>query len=189
MKIKNKYAIVILITLSFACQNKIEIDSEQIFISDNFLKIVDTTAYKTGAFVFLPSDTIIYHPKLSVNLTSKITYNKKIDELTHAYFEKDKKLKSSFKDLLEKGKYIEFSLDSNFPKKIGKYVIFFNGKNIDKKIKYAGRIDIQNFKMYKNEAIMILSKSIEHYGTTFILVLKKENDTWKVVRKEILYQA
>ncbi|HAH54526.1 MAG TPA: hypothetical protein DCM02_04380 [Flavobacterium sp.] len=185
-KIKKKHFILVLIALNFACKNKL--DSEQSFISNNFLKIVDTTAYNTGAFVLLPSDTVRY-PKLSINLNPSVTYNKKIDEFTLAYFENNKNLKSAFKDLLENGKYDEFSLNSDFPKQIGKYNIFFNGKNIDEKIKYAGRIEIQNFKIYKNKAILILSKSVGHYGSTFIILLKREKDTWEISRREVLFQA
>lgn len=191
-KIKKIYIILIVITLNFACKNKEETErnfiTEQKFISNNFLEIVDTSAYSTGAFVFLPGDTVKCS-KLSVNLTSNVIYNKKVDEFTLTYFEKNKKLKSAFKDLLENGKHVEFSLNSDFPKQIGKYSIFLNGNNIDKKIKYAGRIDIQNFKVYKNKAILILSKSVGHYGTTFIILLKKEKDTWKVSSREVLFQA
>jgi hypothetical protein len=185
--LKSKWINLFFVTYLFiSCENKQNLSQK--FIEDNFLEIVDTMAYSTGAFVSPPRENINYS-QLSVNLTQKITYNKKIDEITQTFFEKNKDLKSSFKELLENNTYSEFSLNSTFPKQIGKYHIFFNGNNIDKKIKYAGRIDIGNFKIHKDKAILILAESMEKYGTIYVILFKKEGVNWKIFKREVLGQS
>ena len=169
-----------------SCTNKVKL--EQRFIDENFLEIVDTLAYDTGTFVPLEKDTIRYS-ELAIQLSQNIHYNKKIDEITAIFFEENKQLKSKFQSVLKHGINSEISLDSNFPKKIGKYRIYFSENKIDKKIKFAGRIDIENLKIYKDKAILILSETVEHYGTTYILFLVKEHDKWKVLERKVLYQS
>lgn len=53
-------------------------------------------------------------------------------------------------------------------------------------MKYAGRIDIENFKIYKDKAILLLSKSVGKYGTTSIVLLIKKNGNWKVYKREVI---
>ncbi len=178
--------VLLIICLFVACDNKRNFEQE--FIEDNFLKIVDTIAYGKGAFISLPNDTIRYSD-LSVKLIPKISYNKKIDEFTLSYFEENRALKKIFEDALTKGNYSKFSLDSTFPKQIGKYHIFFNANEEDKTIKYAGRIDIENLKVYKDKAMLVLSESIGHYGVTSLVLLIKEGDCWKVIKREVLFQS
>lgn len=178
--------VVLIISLLTSCNNKENI--EQKFIEDNFLKIVDTIAYSRGAFISLSSDTIRY-PELSVRLSQEISYNKKIDDFTLDFFEENSDLKIIFKDVLDNNTSSGFSLDSSFPKQIGKYHIFFNENEQVKTIKYAGRIDIENLNIYNDKAILVLSESVEHYGKTYIILLVKEGNHWKVVKREVLVQS
>lgn len=169
-------------------KQNIQVNLGQKFIEDNFLTIVDTVAYSRGAFITTPSDSISY-PKLSVKLSQKIKYVKGLEEFTNAYFAKNKNLSITFKNVIEKKVYSVITLDSKFPKNIGKYYFFFNDNEQDKTIKYAGRIDIENFKIYKNKAILLLTKSVEKYGTTFIVFLIRENGNWKIYKKDVLLMS
>jgi len=184
--LKLKQIVFLLIMITVSCTNKTKLDQQ--FIEDNFLEIVDTLAYSKGTFVSLPKDTIRY-PELAVRFSQKIDYNKKVDEITTGFFEDNKQLKLMFQSVLDHGINSEISIDSNFPKKIGKYRIYFDEKEIDDKIKYAGRIDIENLKFYKDKAILILSESVERYGTTYVVFLVKENGKWRVLERKVLYQA
>lgn len=185
-KLNMKCIFSLLIMVSISCNNKVKL--EQQFIEENFLEIVDTLAYNTGTFVPLEKDTIKY-PELALKFSQKIDYNKKVDEITTGFLEENKQLKLMFQSVLKHGNHSTISLDSNFPKKIGKYLIYFNESEIDKKVKYAGRIDIENLKIYKDKAILILSETVERYGTTYILFLVKEHDKWKVLERKVLYQS
>lgn len=181
---KSIFSLLIIVFLS--CTNKVKL--EQQFIEENFLKIVDTLPYDTGTFVALEKDTIKFS-ELALHFSQKIDYNKKIDEITTGFFEDNKQLKSIFQSVLEHGTNSEYFLDSNFPKKIGKYRIYFNENQIDKKIKFAGRIDIENLKIYNDKAILILSESVQRFGTTYIVFLVKEKGEWRVLERKVLYQS
>lgn len=169
-------------------KQKIQVNPGQKFIEDNFLTIVDTVAYRRGAFITTPSDSISY-PKLSVKLFQRTYYLKGLEESTTAYFEKNKELGIIFKDVINKKSYSIITLNSNFPKSIGKYYFFFNEKEQDKTMKYAGRIDIENFKIYNDKAVLLLSKSVGKYGTTSIVLLIKENGNWKVYKRDVLLMS
>ncbi|MFH7012398.1 hypothetical protein ACHRV5_11025 [Flavobacterium sp. FlaQc-52] len=166
-------------------KQNVQVNPGQKFIEDNFLTIVDTVAYSRGAFITTPSDSISY-PKLSVKLFQRTNYIEELEEFTNSYFAKNKDLSVIFKDVIDKKEYSIVTLDSSFPKSIGKYYFFFNENEQDKTMKYAGRIDIENFKIYRNKAVLLLSKSVGKYGTTFIVFLIKENGTWKVYKKDVL---
>jgi hypothetical protein len=166
-------------------QKNIEFSFEQKFIEDNFLKIVDTVAYSRGAFITTPSDSIAY-PKLSVKLSQNIDYIKELDEFVNSYFNENKNIKMAFQDVINKKSYSTFTLDSKFPKRIGKYYFFFNQNEQDKRIKYAGRIDIGNFKIYKDKAMLILSESVGKYGVSSIVLLIKKDGDWKVYKKHVI---
>ncbi|KVV15064.1 hypothetical protein [Flavobacterium sp. TAB 87] len=192
---KKIYVLILFCSVLLSCKKDIineqkinKINNKQKFIEDNFLKIADTVAYSRGAFITTPSDSISY-PKLSVKLSRKINYIKGLEELTNAYFLKNKNLGIIFKDVINKKSYSIITLDSNFPKSIGKYYFFFNDNQQDKSIKYAGRIDIENFKIYKNKAVLLLTKSVGRYGTTFIVLLIKENGNWKVYKRDVLLMS
>jgi hypothetical protein len=187
------YILILYNSLLFVeCSNKTDkidkTDLKQKFVEDNFLTIVDTLAYSRGAFITLPSDTIRYS-KLSVKLSQKIAYNSRVNEFVLAFFEKNDELKKIFKDILVNNENHEILLDSNFPKKIGKYHIFFNNNERDRSIKYAGTIGITNLKIDKDKAMLVLSESVEHFGKTYIVLLIKEKNDWEVVKRELLWQS
>lgn len=192
MKTKKIYALLLICLLLVSCKKKAIIEQkskknngEQKFIEDNFLTIVDTVAYSRGAFITTPSDSISY-PKLSVKLFQRTNYIAELEKFTNSYFEQNKDLSVIFKDVIDKKEYSIVTLDSSFPKSIGKYYFFFNENEQDETMKYAGRIDIENFKIYRNKAVLLLSKSVGKYGTTFIVFLIKEDRTWKIYKKDVL---
>lgn len=187
MKRINKNIIILInLLIIFGCSEKSNI--EQTFIEQNFLIIVDTLAYNTGSFVTLPSDTISY-PALSVELSKNISYNDKVEKIILNYFDKDVKLKKTFDDVLDMKDKQEIILNSNFPNKIGKYSVFLDEANRDKNIKYAGAIGINNLRIKGNKAILVLSEYVEHYGNTYIVLLIKENNQWRVFKRDLLWQS
>lgn len=186
------YFLYCLLLLCLSCKKEIVIEREsskanleQEFIKENFLEIVDTIAYSKGAFITTASDSISY-PRLSVRLSHRIDYNEGLEEFTNAYFAKNKDVSIIFKDVIKKKNYSIITLDSNFPKNIGKYYFFFDDNQQDKTIKYAGRIDIENFKIYKDKAILILTKSLGRYGASYVIMLIKENGNWRIYKREVL---
>lgn len=182
-----KYIIILAnFLIIFGCSEKNDI--RQTFVEQNFLIIVDTLAYNTGSFVTLPSDTISY-PALSVELSKNISYNDKVEKIILNYFDKNVKLKKTFDDVLEIKDEQEIILSSNFPNKIGKYNIFLEKVNRDKNIKYAGAIGINNLRIKENKAVLVLSEYVEHYGNTYIVLLVKENNQWRVFKRDLLWQS
>lgn len=182
-RIKEIVFLIIMIVVS--CKKEVKL--EQQFIEDNFLEIVDTLAYKDGTFISLPRDTLAYSD-LAVNLIPKINYNKKMEEFVLSFFEENPNLKATYKNVLLNGKYADFNLDSTFPKQIGKYHLFFDQQKSNK-LKYAGRIDIENLKIYGDRAILVLTESVDQFGVTSLLLLKKEGNKWKVFRRETLMES
>jgi hypothetical protein len=183
-----KYLILccIALILFIKCVDKKQ--PKQKFIEENFLKIVDTLAYSRGAFITLPKDTIKYS-KLSLKLSKEINYNPRVDEFILEFFKKNKELKKNFEEVILVNEKKETLIDETFPKKIGKYHIYFDKKDIDNSIKYAGLIGFTNLKIKNNKAFLIFSESVEHYGKSYIVLLIKDKNNWKVVKKELLWQS
>ena len=109
-----------------------------------------------------------------------------MEEYITAYFVKNKDLGIVFKDVINKKSYSIVTLDSNFPKSIGKYYFLFNDNEQNKVIKYAGRIDISNLKIFKDKAMLLLTESIGKYGTTSIVLLVKQDGIWKVYKRNLI---
>ena len=183
-KINKKYLLLLLICLCVSCNNST--NSKQKFISDNFLKIVDTTAYRKGAFITNINDTLGYYSELSVRVSPEIKYSTKMNEIANVFFENNKELKNQFKDVIKNNSNNDFTLNSNFKKKIGNYNLFFDDVKKDMNIKYAGKIDIQNFMMLNNKAFLILTESVGKQGRTFIVLLIKNKNNWVVYKKSAI---
>lgn len=186
--LKNSFKGVIVLSffILFSCNN--DKNLEQDFIENNFIEIVDTLAYGTGSFINLPKDTIKYS-KLAVKFHPKIDYSAEVESIVNQYFKENRKTTLNYDDLLKKGTYSNFLLNDSFQKQIGKYIIFTNDKEIDKNIKYAGRVDFQNMKIYKDKAFLVFYKSLEKQSVAYILLFKKENDNWKLTLKDVLFQT
>lgn len=191
--IKNKIAIKIIFVacLVTSCSHKIE-DQEN-FIKENFINIVDTTAYKYGSFrplPPLPNDTINevhYYSDLSIKLNDTIRYDNILQKEINNFFNLNKALKKEFHKLLEDDNYSNLILTSKFPNKIGRYHIFSN--KLDENIinKYAGEVEISNFKINKDKALLIVTKSFQNSMIAYIILFIKEDNKWKIVKREPLF--
>jgi hypothetical protein len=188
MKKKSIYILAICSLLLFiACANKTDLNQK--FIEDNFLKMVDTTAYITGSFR-KPPNSLKKKLKLLVELNPEINYNKDIDDLVINFFKNNTEYEAMFKNLINDDiPYCEFLLDEKFPKKIGKYSINFKDSKLKNSSDYVGMVDIQNFKISQNKAMLVLSKSEEKSSITYIVLLIKDANKWKIIKTETLSQS
>jgi hypothetical protein len=168
-----------------SCENDCNV--EQKFIENNFLTIVDTLAYQHGSFRPPLSNKAIKatpYSNLCIRLVDTIGHNNSVQKYIDSFFAENKDLRIAFQDVLNSTNYSEFIIDSNFPRKIGKYHISLNEKYIDKSNKYVGKIEIQNFKISKDKIILIVSKSVGYSKIVFIELFRKEKGDWKLIKKE-----
>jgi hypothetical protein len=164
---------------------------EQLFLQDNFLSMVDTFAYVAGNFSPLPPminkpivDTV--YTNLSIELVDSIAYDKSSLFDINSFFNSNTILKTRFQDIIKSKDFMVFKLDSNFQKKIGRYHIYLNKKYENKMISYAGMVKFSNFKILNNKAFLEVSQTYDRGGRSYIVLFEKENNVWKVIKKEIL---
>ncbi|CAM4108951.1 putative lipoprotein [Flavobacterium branchiophilum] len=183
----NNILIFILFCIFVMCSknNKIE-DERQQFIEENFLEIIGKEAYYNGSFIHFGNDSLQYYSKLSVKLDPEVTYNPKMESLLLEYFENKKDLKKDFNNVIHKNYKNNLLLDSNFNKKIGNYYIFFNDTEQNKKIKYAGEIYIENLKIDNGKAVLIITKSTQKKGITYVMLFNKKGKQWDTISNEVL---
>lgn len=193
LNINSVIKLFIIVLLFTSCKKDYNI--QQKFIENNFLTIVDTIAYQQGSFRPLPplpnktiKDAVLYS-NLSVKLADTIVYNERLQKDIDSFFNENRDLKIAFQDILNNNNYSEFIISTDFPKKIGKYNIFLNQEYKNQSNKYVGEIEIQNFKINKNKAFLIVSKSVGHSRVVFIELFIKENNYWKLLKKELLFES
>lgn len=177
--------LILAISCIYSCQ-KNKRDDVQTMITDNFLEMVDTAAYVTGSFR-KPPQIKKNNSLLLVEFNSEIKCNTRIDNFIIDYLNKDVNL-NKFSIFFTKAACENFHFDNTFQRKIGKYTISFD-ENIRKSKNYVGKIDIENLRINGNKAILVLSKSQEDSGITYIVLLSKDNGIWKVIKRDVLYQS
>lgn len=179
------FILIIIISCIYSCKKTI-LHDEQTMIEDNFLSIVDTSAYLTGSFRKPPQSQKL-HSQLLIEVNKEIICNARIDELIDDYLNKDSNFKD-FKDLFNKVKCNNFHLEDTFKEKIGKYDISFDRK-IQSNKNYIGKIDFENLRTDGKNAILVLTKSQGNSGITYIILLSKSNGIWTVIKRDVLYQS
>lgn len=184
---KKKVSYILLIFIIVSCSK--DVDSGNNFIANNLIKIIDTASYNKGSLIYLPNVNVKTKKKLEVHLERFISNNNKVDEIILNYLEKNKILKAKFNNLFINGKLEEFYLNSNFPKKIGRFEINFNDKLVINQETFAGSIEIQNLKIYENKALLVVTESFGKFGKTFIIFFQKADNNWIMFHKDILYQS
>lgn len=193
LNINSVIKLFIIILLFTSCEK--DYNLQQKFIENNFLTIIDTIAYQQGSFRPLPPlpnktvEDVVLYSNLSVKLFDSIVYNERIQKEIDYFFNQNRDLKIAFQDVLNNINYLEFSINTDFSKKIGKYHIFLNEEYENKSYKYVGEIKIQNFKINKDKAFLIVSKSVGHSRIVFIKLFIKEKGYWKLVKKEALFES
>lgn len=195
LKINTGIAFITIFSTLTSCKGKHEedINFQQKIVEDNFLQIVDTFAYKFGTFrPLLPepnhqADENSYS-KLFVYLDKTVTNDKFIHDEVKSYF-KNTKLNNNFVELINLEQYSNFTFNSEFSKQIGKYFISFDSIN-PSKIQYAGKVVIKNFKILEDVGYFVVELSNgDKSEIGFIVVIKKINDKWVIVKREPLYQS
>ena len=190
--LKTNYIIGIVLIVLFCSSCEEKVDPKEHFIKENFINIVDTTAYKYGSFRPLPpksNDTIIdvYNQfDLSIKLNDTILFERFLEKEIDIFFNSNKELKINFKNLINNENYSDLILSSKFPSKIGRYNIFFKEIYQGKNIKYAGEVEISNFKISNNNAFLVVTKSFQKSMISYIVLFMKVNNHWKIIKREPL---
>ena len=177
--------IVFIIGLFVFCKKK-EFDGSY-FIAQNFLKIVDTTSFKTGSLIFLRNENEFNSINPTIFLSPEISYNKKIDEIIKDKINTKETLARKYRKLIYASNSLNFDLNQNFPKKIGKFLIVFDEKLATSKDNYSGNIYFQNFKIENDLAILVLNLSVDKHVKSYIIFMERKNHIWQLVSKELLY--
>lgn len=197
--ILNNNRVIVLITILcilISCKDKHEsAEVKQKIIEHNFLEIIDTIAYKYGTFRPLPpipgskKETLYLHPKLFVYLCKKVTNKSSLEKKIKDFFKKTKLYDNKYDNLISNNENADFTFDSKFPKKIGKYRISFDTLN-PTRIKFAGKIVISNFKIDKSLGYFIVELSDGPKSEIgFVIVMEKINNKWVITRRELLYMS
>ncbi|WP_281322842.1 hypothetical protein [Flavobacterium aestivum] len=190
LKIRTFILLIIAFNIFSGCKNK-EDNFPQKIIVDNFLGIVDTFAYKFGTFRPIAPDPrakpirMNSYSQLSIYLDKRVDKDKDIEGII-INFLKDEKLDNKFKELIN-NKYLDFTFDSKFPRKIGKYYITFDSIN-SSKFKYAGEVRISNFRISDNSGYFVVhlsDRKKSHVG--LIVIIEKINDKWIIIKRKKLY--
>lgn len=190
LKLNKIIAGVLIIFLITSCKERLL--NQEKFIADNFINIVDTMAYTYGSFRAmppLPNDTIkreYSYSNLSLYLNNKIKINVILQKEIDAFFNSKHNLKMKFLDVINNGNYSDIELSPKFPKKIGKYDIFFIKDNKITESNYAGEVEISNLKIYEDKAYLIVTKSFNKSTVAYIVLFIKEDNIWQMVERELL---
>lgn len=181
-----KQAFLFLLFMLISCENQ-NLKS-QLFLENNFLKIIDAKAYAEG-FTQRKSTKFKKSEKTIIELNPRIAYNEDTDELLVDFFDKNPFYKDQFKDLIYDISYNEFLIDHKFAKQIGGYSINFNSSSIvtdEPQNRNTERFAVENFKSFDNKAMLVLSKAENKHIIVYVLLFVKNKSKWAIVKREIL---
>jgi len=195
LKIKKIVMSFISIFFFFILSCKKENMNKEVIISDNFIQLVDTFAYKTGTFIPVPfieeekfdsnKNQIVPKTPFAVNLVDSIVYNEIINRDINDLLSHNIKFRELHGEIFTKGKYQNFHISSNFPKSIGKYKIYTDS-SINKP-NFVGEVELCNFKLYENKIMVVLIKSVGHSKRADLIILKRTNNLWKIIDRTNLF--
>lgn len=176
-----------LIILSFCIIGCVETPKHSFYnlVNENFLKFVDTTAYKTGRLIQIPNDTLnsFNLNKICILIDTVLNNSKELNKSILASIRKEN-LKD-FEELLLKGIEFNFnSIDISLIKKTGKYLLINSKKEKEILCSVAtGKVTFYKPYMTQNEAIVILSISESFKsGYTSCWLFKKHNGVWENIK-------
>lgn len=189
LNIRQLVIIIFITGLSVSCKNDDKMSYQKI-VEDNFLKIVDTAVYKYGSFrPSLSSDNKDISSAYLITIKDTISFEKSREKDISSFFNQNISLGREYEDLKNSVGYSTFILNGAFPKKIGKYHIkFSDGKN-KPNIRYAGEVRIKNFKFSSDLGYLIVEESEKNSKIAFIVLFRKMNGEWKIVKREPLYES
>jgi len=191
LNIRTFLILIIAFNIFSACKSKDE-NYPQMIIEDNFLRIVDTFAYKYGTFRPLAvnpraiSDSLnSLYPELSIYLYKKVENNNIVENEIRNFLKREK-LDNRFNELIN-DEYSVFTFNSTFSKKIGRYNISFDSIKYSK-IKYAGEVKISNFKISNDLGYFVVQLSDKKESQIgLIVIMEKINNKWIIIKREMLY--
>lgn len=181
----------ILICLSIiSCQKNYE--SEQKIISDNFLLLVDTIPYSYGSLrpmAAAPGQKLERkrYEKLSITVVDSVNYIEEYNGPLNSVLKVRPDLRKSYSEYFSSKSYENFKLDSAFPKKIDRYNILLNEEYKGAELKYVGKVQFSNLRRNGDKISMIVILSVRSSVIAHLVLLKFENNKWKLVRRELLF--
>lgn len=169
----------------FGCKE----NSKQSFynlINDNFLIIVDTTAYKTGRLIQIPKDThnINSLNKVCILVDAVFKNSSELNQLLLTSVRKEN-LKD-FEELLLNGKDSEFdTIDISQLTKTGKFTLTKSKMVLGTPCSViAGKITFYKPYINQNKAIIVFSISeSSKAGFTNSFLFRKKNGLWENIKK------
>lgn len=180
-------------TLFFLCLNFLIIGCSETpkqsfynLINDNFLAIVDTTAYKTGRLIQIPNDSLHDDNLDKICILVDTVFNSFSElnkSLTISFQEKNLK---DFEALLLEGNYLKLdSIDISQLTNTGKYILTkstLTDGTLCSSI--GGKVTFYKPYITKSNAIIIFSISeSSKSGFTNCWLFKRRNGLWEIVKK------
>lgn len=155
-------------------------------INDNFLTIVDTTAYKTGRLIQIPNDTLHVGSlnKVCICVDAAFVSSSELNKSILKSFQENN-LKD-FEELLLKGNYLNLdSIDITQLTNTGKYLLtksaIIEGTLCST---IAGKITFYKPYITQSKAIIVYSISTSpKSGFTNCWLFRKQNGVWKNIKR------
>lgn len=189
-----RYLGCLVVILLISCKNENTVGTYKTIIEDNFLGIVDTMAYRYGSFRPLPpvlgaEERFNNHSLILISINGKIVYDVYNERYIKDFLKQNTTFKNEFENLNNDQQYAVFSIEKKFPRKIGKYLLSFNLNKIDTTHQYGGHLEIKNFKFSDDLGFLLIEKSEGKSMICFIVLFKKINNEWKIIKREVLYES
>lgn len=155
-------------------------------IDENFLQLIDTTAYKTGRLVQVPNETSVINKFDTVCISVNCIISRSVDlNNTAVAIIHDKNLKE-FEEMILKNKDLSIdTLDLAQIKSKGRYSLIQSGKQIDAACSIiAGNIKFYTPFISNSKAILIFSVfDSPKSGYTQCWLFRKDKGHWQAINK------
>lgn len=151
-------------------------------LNDNFLKFVDTNAYKTGRLIQIPNDTINLSNLNKICILADTTLHMPPELKKSVLIAVRSANLKDFEELVLNGLDMTLStIDLTIIKKTGKFRLFVSDKMTGTECdKIAGKITFYKpFISNKNALIVIAISESSKSGYTNAFLFEKKNKVWK----------
>jgi hypothetical protein len=176
----------VIIVFIIGCKEDTENDFYAL-INDNFLSMVDTTAYKTGRLIQIPNDTVagISFEKICIKVEDQLRTSKVLKQSVFKSVSNENLLE--FKSLLEKDFETRIEkFDKSSIRNLGRFELVTSSDDLKfKKCDVlAGQIAFHQPYISQGKAIILLSISESNKsGYTNAFILRKRNGKWNIIEE------
>jgi hypothetical protein len=183
MKLKLYFFVFLVVTIGCSQEPK---KAFYHLIDENFLQLIDTTAYKTGRLLQIPKDTGFVKKLETVCISVDCIISRSVDLNNNAVaLIHDENLKE-FEEMILKNKDLPIdTLDLSQIKSKGRYSLIQSGKQIDAACSIiAGNIKFYTPFLSSDKAILIFSVfDSPKSGYTQCWLFKKDKGHWQAINK------